>query len=603
MADQLHTVRIETDVAVLMRDGTVLRADVYRPDAPGRFPVILERTPYNRWERRGNHVVIPHYVAQRGYAVVIQDVRGRFGSDGDFQPFHQERDDGFDTVAWCAEQRWSSGKVGTYGGSYVGATQWLAATQQPPALVCLVPLVTSDDYYEGWTYQGGAFQLGFVGSWSLNALTLANLPSLAGNDSGASDGGHGRLIAAIDRLPESLADAAPSALPHLDETQTPYYFEWLRHPTDDAYWRSVRIADSHHVITTPALNVAGWFDIFLGGSLRNFVGMQQHGATQEARQGQRLIVGPWSHTTLAAAASGAQYFGMAASPVGMDLLAEHLRWWDHWLKGVDNGVAEEPPVRIFVMGDNEWRSEQEWPLARTQYIDYFFRSDGHANTLDGDGALSTDAPTDGLGNEPSDSFVYDPANPVPTNGGGLCCYPALMPGGPSDQTATERRADVLCYTTPPLADDIEVTGPLSVTLYAATDAPDTDFTAKLVDVCEQNNCAMGLVDGILRGRYRQGTARAVPLPMGEAVEYTIDLWATSNVFKRGHCIRVEISSSNFPRFDRNPNTGEEPGQAMTMRTARQTVFHTAAYPSRITLPVIPRPELCVSGREKGMPIP
>lgn len=583
MADQLHTVKVETDVEIAMRDGTVLRADVYRPDAPGRFPVVLERTPYNRAERRGNQIVMPLYVAQRGYAVVIQDVRGRYGSDGVFKPFHQEQDDGYDTIAWCAEQPWSDGKVGTFGGSYVGATQWLAATQRHPALVCMVPAVTSDDYYEGWTYQGGAFALGFAGSWSMFALTLANFPNFTRNGA-VNDGDGARLIAAIDGLPQSLSDGTPGALAGLDPAQTPYYFEWVQHPTDDDYWRKIRIADHHAGISAPALNIAGWFDIFLGGSVRNYAGMRQHGATQEARNGQRLIIGPWSHTTLGAAASGSQYFGLAASPAGMDLLGEHMRWYGHWLKGEDTGVSDEAPVRIFVMGENAWRSEQEWPLARTRYVDYYLRSDGGANTLNGDGVLSVEAPAD----EPADSFVYDPADPVPTDGGGLCCYPALFPGGPFDQTPIEQRQDVLCFTTPPLAEDTEVTGPLSVTLFAATDAPDTDFTAKLVDVCEAGDCAVGLIDGIVRARYRQGTQQAVAITPGEVLEYTIDLWATSNVFKRGHRIRLEISSSNYPRFDRNPNTGEEPAYATEFRAARQTILHDAQHPSRITLPIIPR---------------
>ena len=582
MTDHLYTVKVESGVPVAMRDGVVLRADVYRPDAPGRFPVILERTPYNRWERRGNHVVMPVYVAQRGYAVVIVDVRGRHGADGEFAPFHQEQDDGYDTVEWCANQAWSAGKVGTYGASYVGATQWLAATQRHPALVCIAPTVTSDDYYEGWTYQGGAFQLGFAGSWSLQALTMANLPNLERNGR-VREGDRERLAAAIDRLPHSLGDAAPAHLPHLDLDQSPFFFEWQRHPTLDDYWRQVRIADHHPQITTPALNIGGWFDIFLGGTIGNFTGMRANGATEQARAGQRLIIGPWSHTTIAMAASGAQYFGVAATALGLDLLAEHLRWWDYWLKDEDNGVPGDPPVRIFVMGANKWRDEQEWPLARARYANYYFHSGGAANASDGDGVLSVEPP----GAEPPDAFVYDPADPVPTNGGGLCCYPALLPGGPFDHSSIERRSDVLCYTTPPLEHDTEVTGPVSLTLYASTDAPDTDFTAKLVDVCEAGDCAIGLTDGIARARYRNSTDAADFITPGEPTEYRIDLWATSNVFKKGHRIRVEVSSSNFPRFDRNPNTGEEPWKATEMRPALQTVWHTAQLPSRITLPIIP----------------
>ena len=583
MADEPHTLKLETDVPVPMRDGTLLFADVYRPDAPGRFPVILQRTPYNRAERRTGPVVDPVFMAQRGYAVVIQDVRGRHSSQGEFRPFHQERADGFDTVQWCAAQPWSGGKVGTYGSSYVGATQWLAAAEAPPALVCMAPAITTDGYHEGWTYQGGALQLWFVGSWTLQALTLANLPNIARRAT-VPPGTLEHLVEAIDGLPASLAGTPLTELPHLDETLAPYFFEWLRHPADDDYWRAVRVADAHAEITAPALNIAGWFDIFLGGTIRNFLGMRARGASKEAREDQRLVIGPWAHTSLAASMTGTQYYGLGATVLGMDLMAEHLRWYDHWLKGADNGVEDDPPVRIFVMGDNVWRAEQEWPPARVEYVDYFLHSGSKANSLHGDGTLSPEPPGE---TEPPDRFDYDPRDPVPTQGGALCCVPVLLPGGPMDQREAEERADVLCYSTPPLERDTEVTGPLIVTLFAATDAPDTDFTAKLVDVRE-DGLALGLADGIIRARYREGRARAVPITPGQVHEYVIDLAATSNVFKRGHRIRLEVSSSNFPRFDRNPNTGEEPALARGTRRAAQTILHTAAHPSRITLPVIPR---------------
>lgn len=583
MAGRLHAVRVETDVTVRMRDGVILRADVYRPEKRGRFPVVLERTPYNRAERRGAHVVMPAYLAQRGYAVVVQDVRGRFGSDGEFRPFHQEVADGYDTIAWCARQPWSTGKVGTYGGSYVGATQMLAAMSQPEALACMVPLVTTDGYYEGWTYQGGALQLGFTASWALFALVLQNMAHTASRKRLPKDT-VARMVRAIDGMPASLRGLPTRTLAGLPRSVAPYYDEWLRHPRKDRYWDAVDVGAAHARMDVPALHVAGWFDIFLGGSLRNYAGMRAKAPSPRARDGQRLIVGPWAHTAVGAASQGERYFGMQASPFGLDLLAEHLRWFDYWLKGMRNGALAAAPVRIFVMGDNRWRDEQEWPLARTRYVDYYLHGRGNANTADGDGTLTVRRPG---AVEPPDSFTYDPADPVPTHGGALCCYPALLPGGPLDQRRIEERPDVLCYTTPPLTRDLEVTGPLTVTLYAATDGPDTDFTAKLVDVCPEG-CAHALADGIIRARYRNGTRRAVLVTPGGVNEYTIDLGATSNVFKRGHRIRLEVSSSNFPRFDRNPNTGEEPASARATRAARQTVLHTARYASRIRLPVIPR---------------
>ena len=275
--------------------------------------------------------------------------------------------------------------------------------------------------------------------------------------------------------------------------------------------------------------------------------------------------------------------GVAADAAGIDLDGVQLRWFDHWLKGVDSGIMEEAPVRIFVMGDNVWRDEQEWPLARAWSTYYYFHSGGKANSLNGDGTLSTQAP----GEEPGDVFVYNPANPVPTRGGPLCCNPYFMAGGAFEQKDVEAREDVLVYSTPPLQRDVEVTGPITVTLWAATSAKDTDFTAKLVDVCE-HGCAINLTDGIIRARYRESSSAPSLLEPGRDYRYTIDLWATSNVFKSGHRIRVEVSSSNFPRFDRNTNTGNVIAEDASFVPAMQTILHDAQHPSHINLPIVPK---------------
>ena len=385
------------------------------------------------------------------------------------------------------------------------------------------------------------------------------------------------MCQAFDTLP--LQD-----LPLLKEHNlAPYYYDWLKHPTDDEYWQQWKIEAHHDKVTVPALNVGGWYDIFLGGTIRNYLGMRRHGGSAAARQHQHLVIGPWKHGVPLSSISGDMAFGIMAESFAIDFEGVQLRWYDHWLKGMDNGVRHEAPVRLFVMGDNAWRDEQEWPLARTQYTRYYLHSHGRANSLHGDGVLSTAEP----GAEQPDRFLYDPRHPVPTRGGPLCCWPGALPQGVYDQTVVESREDVLVYSTPPLAQDVEVTGPVVVTLYAASSAVDTDFTAKLVDV-HPSGFVQNLTDGIIRARYRQSTTRAELLEPGKVYAYTIDLWATSNVFKAGHCIRVEISSSNFPRFDRHPNTGGDLATATELAPAIQTVYHDGTYPSHVTLPLIPR---------------
>ena len=519
--------------------------------------------------------------ASHGYSVVIQDTRGRYTSEGDFYPFLNEIEDGYDTVEWCGAQPWSTGKVGMYGRSYVGATQWLSAVAHPPSLAAIAPGLTASDYHEGWTYQGGAFEWGFAVSWTLGQLTFANLAKIA-QDRPVPEDTRDKLIAAIDGMEETFQALPGKDFPHLQQGLASYFYDWMAHPTADDYWKRWRIEDHHSRMMVPALNIGGWHDIFLKGTLRNFLGMKTSGPTEEVRNGQKLIVGPWHHASPGPDVSGEVYFGMMAGDAAIDINGLQLRWFDHWLKGIDNGFMDEPPVRLFVMGDNVWRNENEWPLARTQYVSYYLHSDGRANTLNGDGGLSPQHP----GSEPPDVFVYDPRSPVPTRGGGLCCNAGFLPGGAFDQRSIEARPDVLVYTSPPMEQDLEVTGPITATLYASSSAPDTDFTVKLVDVCPCG-CTRNLTDGILRARYRDSLSKPDLIEPGEVYRYDVDLVATSNVFKSGHRIRLEVSSSNFPRFNRNPNTGREPWEEAELRPALQTVLHNDQYPSSISLPVIP----------------
>jgi len=587
MPDSLSIV-VEKDIPVAMRDGAILRTDVYRPAEGGPFPVIMQRTPYNKETASLSLQQTDVFRAvRRGYAVVNQDVRGRYRSDGSFHPFHQEINDGYDAVEWAAAQPWSTGKVGMFGTSYVGATQWLAAIGAPPSLKAIVPAFTASDYYEGWTYQGGAFQWGFMLNWVLPYLTTADLIRKSWRED-VPDFAERReaMLDAVDNGHE-VAKTLPLTDFPLDNELSPYFAEWLSHPSRDEFWTSCSIEERHDKVQVPALSIAGWYDIFLDGSIRNFNGVREKGATEEARTGQKLLLGPWTHTTPPLQQSGAVDFGnragQGAVPLSMDVDGEHLRFFDYWLKGVDEGYSNEAPIRLFVMGEDVWRDEHEWPLARAVNTDYYLSSGGKANPISGDGTLTTDAP----GSERADIYLYDPNQPVPTIGGQLCCYPSKLPPGAFDQRAVEARSDVLMYVTPPLASDLEVTGPVSLTLWAATDAPDTDFTGKLVDIYP-DGYSRNLTDGIIRARYKDGTDQARPITPGEPTEYTINLWPTSNLFKAGHRIGLEVSSSNFPRFDRNLNTGHELGQDAEMRPAVQTIFHDADHPSRVTLPIVPR---------------
>ncbi len=580
---QETTIKTEVGVAVPMRDGVVLHADVYRPESDAKLPVLLQRTPYNKNMPPARTAALDALrAASHGYAVVVQDTRGRYSSGGEFYPFRHEIEDGYDTVEWCASQPWSTGKVGMFGRSYVGATQWLAALSGHPALAAIAPGLTASDYHEGWTYQGGAMAWGFAVSWTLSALTMANLGNISRNND-VPAGTRERLLEAIDNMEESFKFLPPRDFPHLQGGLADYFYDWIAHNRPDDYWGHWRIEDHHRRLNVAVFNIAGWHDIFLKGSLRNFRGMREEGATEDVRSKQRLIVGPWHHSTPGPEVSGEVYFGLMASDVAVDMNAQHLRFFDRWLKGTENNLESEPPVRIFVMGENRWRDENEWPLERTQYIPYYLHSEGRANEASGDGSLSTTA----CGSEPPDVYVYDPRCPVPTRGGGLCCSNGFLPGGAFDQGEIESRPDVLVFTSSPMTSSMEVTGPVSLVLYASSSAVDTDFTAKLVDVAPCG-CARNLTDGIIRARYRDSLSEPSFIEPGKVYKYEVDLVATSNVFLPGHSIRLEVSSSNFPRFDRNPNTGGEPSEEAELKPALQTIVHDAQRPSHLVMPVIPR---------------
>ena len=567
-----YEITLDRNIQARMRDGVVLRADVYRPKTEGKFPVILERTPY---DKKDYGVDFGLRAAARGYVFVIQDCRGRYNSDGEWEPFKYESNDGYDSVEWAASLPYSNGKVATYGASYVGVTQMLLAIAAPPHLAGIFPMFTASNYHDNWVYQGGAFEQWFNESWPSSSLAPNLTERMIARQRDTNF-----LLSWVQKLP--LLNFPLSNLPgHGNFTSyLPFLGDWLKHPRYDDYWKRWSIDEHRSSIKVPAYHVGGWYDIFLGGTLRNYAGIKAHAATPEARSGQRLLIFLGGH-----AGFGDFDFGPQAAKVDTDGLV--LRWYDHLLKGIENGIDKEKPVRIFVMGENVWRDETEWPPADAVATRFYLHSAGGANSLSGDGTLSMDAP----GARKADSFIYDPINPTPTRGGPLCCplvengQPAvqLLPG-PRDQRPVESRNDVLVYATPPLKQDLEVTGPVSLELYASSSAVDTDFTAKLIDVWP-NGVAQNLTEGILRARYRNSEEREEFLTPGEIYKFAIDLWATSNLFKAGHRIRVEISSSNFPRFDRNLNTGEEQAYGTRVASATNSIYHDAEHPSAIILPV------------------
>ncbi len=563
-AAENHEVTVERNVAAKMRDGVTLRADIYRPKGEGKYPVLLVRTPYDK----RNETNFGLKAAARGYVVIAQDVRGRFESEGEWYTFKNEPQDGYDTVEWAAALPYSNGKVGMFGGSYVGATQFLAAIAHPPHLAGICPTVTASNYHDGWTYQGGAFEQWFNESWSTGLAQNTMRRRLEKN----ADPLSGTKVLPLISYP--VLEAPPA------EGITPYFKDWLAHPNFDEYWKQWSIEDHYAQIQVPVLSIAAWYDIFLGGSLKNYIRLKTEGGTEAARKGQRLVVTVGGHAGQSSSGKvGAVEFG-SKLPIDNDELT--LRWYDWLLKGEANGVEKEKPVKIFVMGKNEWRDEDDWPLAHAKNMKYYLHSAGAANGLAGNGALSTVAPAE----EKPDQFVYDPSDAAPTIGGPLCCG-ALPTGiGPEDQRPAEARGDVLVYTTPAFAKDTEVTGPVSLDLYVSSSAVDTDFTGMLVDVWP-NGFAQNLTSGILRLRYRNSQEKPELANPGETYHITVDLWATSNVFLAGHKLRLEVSSSNFPRFDRNLNTGEEQARATRMIKATNVIYHDKAHPSALIVPIVP----------------
>jgi len=542
----------EKNVMASMRDGTQLAANIFQPKQGGPFPVILMRTPYGKMDEKFGEA--KRYCAA-GYAMVVQDCRGRGSSQGQWDPFRYDGDDGFDTQEWVGRQPWCNGHIGTSGGSYVGWTQWSAAPRGSRFLACMVPVVPFADVYHDIAYPGGAFQLSLCFGWGAGVGGLKIEPA--------------RLKEAFKYLPLNTWDEQ-------GDKRVFFLRDWVAHPTYDDYWRARSVENRFDQISVPTLNIGGWYDIFSKATLDD-IARVRHGSTNRlARRNQFVVMGPWGHG-VGGQKLGDLDFGADAK---LDVGRLQFQWFEYWLKDKETGVQDWPAVRLFVMGENIWRNESEWPLARTQFTPWYLHGAGKAATRGGDGLLNSTTPEA----EPPDQYTYDSANPVPTKGGNNLVG---TPIGPFDQSAVEDRADVLVYSSAPLDKAVEVTGPVKVVLHAASSARDTDFTAKLLDV-HPDGKAYNLCDGIVRARYRESFTQPTLIEPGKAYRYEIDLWVTSNLFKSGHRIRLEISSSNFPRFDRNPNTGHDFGVDAELAKADQTILHDREHPSRVLLPVIPR---------------
>ncbi len=538
-------VRIERGIKVPMSDGVILITDIYHPQRISETPTILVRIPlFKAMKPRLFANVIGRLWAERGYTVVIQGIRGHYGSGGAYYPLRDERKDGTDTLAWITRQSWFNGRLGMWGGSYFGYTQWVLADQVNPGPTALMIQLCSTDFH-GMFYPGGAFSLEsalYWAVWSASGQAESPLPSIL------EPGYKGfPLIKADDRVGKDIG----------------YFNDWVVHSERDSYWQKIDEEKRPESLVAPVLLMAGWYDPFLPTQLNDFIRIKQ-GASPKVAASSRLVIGPWSHARNLTFPGG-----LTTRNYRLETLAPSVAWFDQYLRNesVSGGKA---PVSIYVMGKNIWREEQEWPLARGQNMSFYLHSAGSANSDKGKGQLTLLEPTS---QEPSDGYVYDPQNPVPSAGG------AVMGarGGIALQNAVENRQDVLVYTTSILKQDTEVTGPVTLILYVSTTAPNTDFTAKLVDV-HPDESTYNVTEGILRQSYKG---------INQPTKIQIDLWPTSMVFLKGHKIRLEVSSSNYPRFDRNPNTGRIIAMETTPVTAKQTVYHDAISPSYLILPIIP----------------
>ena len=552
---------IERDLVCELPDGVRSFADVYRPAGDEPLPAVLISGPYDKGVSESNvGFAHPSWFARQGYIVVAHDTRGRFSSEGTFNPFFHEGTDVACVIEWAAQLEGCDGRVATYGFSYPGLNQLLAAQEHPAPLEAIAPSFTAGSPYREWFYSQGALELGFAASWS-NYLALDG--AARRNDD-----------AALAQLGAALADAASwywaqplIAYPPLADGHAPYFFDWLAHPTFDSFWQSIEV--DHTAIQQPGLHVGGWYDVFIRGTVRNFAELSKAGHAP-----QKLVIGPWHHMPW-------KPLGGASPDAGPRVVDEwHVRFWDETLKGEHSGVFDAP-VSAYVFGAG-WYEADAWPPSATTPTDWYLHSNGQATSCYGDGHLSQDPPDA----EPPDVYTHVASNPSMSTGGHSCCIEHLSPMGPADQAAREQSNLVLAYTTDPLEEELILLGNASLTLYAASSATDTDFCARLCRV-DADGTSVNLTEGIVRARFRDSLSDPTLIEPGRVYAYEIELGPVGARFAPGERVRVTVSSSDFPLYDRNLNTGgplySEPASAEKLAT--QTVLHDATYPSRVTLPL------------------
>lgn len=561
---------VDKDVPVPMRDGTVLRADVYRPADDGEHPVLLGRTPYGKdtWGRW----IDPVRTAGEGFVVVINDLRGAFASDGEFLPFFSDITDGYDTVEWCAAQPWSNGRVGMFGSSAPGFVQLLAAVAQPPHLVAIAPMQTWWSFGQGCAYDiSGAFCL-YTSEWAL-IQSLADPARRLGADRPGYAERVETVAAALADRASWQANLPVGPLPGLPEDLGDWYLRWLAHPPGDELWTPLDISRRYQDITVPALHLVGWFDRFCRPTIDNYRGLRDGAGSALAREHQKLVIGPWPHGLPVQPDVGDARYGAKGTVDARRLV---LDWYDHWLRDGDDRVVREPRVRYFVQGVDEWREADDWPVHPTATAVHL-RSRGRANSAAGDGWLAADAPP---GDEPSDAFRHDPADPVPSVPGR-----PDRPRGPVDERSTQDRADVLVYRTAPLETPLELVGPVTARLWGTTTARDADWVVKLVDI-HPDGYVRRITWGMVRARHRDGWDAPAPVEPGTAVCYDVTLLPTAYVVGVGHRLAVEVAGSSFPEFDRNLGTGNPTGADGPDAVAPfvQLVHHDAGRPSHVLLP-------------------
>lgn len=581
------------NVRIPMRDSVLLEADITFPSddgvtpAAGPFPTLMNRTSYNRHVMSmmmgavvGSVGIGPQAGAERGYVVIYQDVRGTHGSEGVFEPMLNEAPDGVDTVAWIRSQPWSDGQIGTFGPSYMGGVQMLLAAEAPEGFVASYSQVAATDQFEhDWPYiSGGVFSQSLAVFWSVLVATdnfrqlpadvqsaiQADFTELTGEPFNP-DGPPLAQSPAVARAIATLTTMTPLRdLPIL--RHVPWYLDWLYNRENPEHFKANVMRDRFVGYAVATIHQGGWYDLFLRNTLSHYQGVTTQARDPQVRANQRMIIGPWTHNDSPDCPPNARISGRGIQ----------LAWMDRWMRDVRHPLFDHN-VMLYIQGEGRWRAEESWPLPGTQRTRYYLHSDGRANTADGDGTLSTTQP----GDETPDSYSYDPANPVPTLGG------ISVMGSRAAQNSAEARDDVLCYTTPVLTEDVEVTGHVTATLFAATSAVDTDWWVRLVDV-EPDGTAATLNHGVVRARYRHSRINPEPVTPGEIVRYAIDMQATGNVFKAGHRIRVEVSSSCFPLAERNPNSMIDPAAATEADfvVAKQTIHHDAAHASYVELPII-----------------